>query len=39
MALPEMRVFNIDFETQLSTALVNLWEGATRRVVRKARHA
>jgi AcrR family transcriptional regulator len=39
MALPEMRVFNIDFETQLSTALVNLWEGATRRAVRKAGRA
>lgn len=37
MALPEMRVFRVDFETQLTTALVNLWEGATRRVVRKAR--
>jgi len=37
MALPEMRVFRIDFEKQLTTALVNLWEGATRRAMRKAR--
>ncbi len=38
MALPEMRAFRIDFETQLTTALVNLWEGATRRTAPKARH-
>lgn len=37
MALPEMRMFRITFETQLSTALVDLWEGATRRAARKAR--
>ena len=37
MALPQMRVFRIDFETQLTTALVNLWEGATQRAARKAR--
>jgi len=37
MALPEMRMFRITFESQLSTALVNLWEGATRRVAPKAR--
>jgi len=36
MTLPEMRVFRIDFETQLTTALVYLWEGATRRPVPKA---
>jgi len=37
MALPEMRAFRIDFETQLTTALVNLWEGATQRAAPKAR--
>ena len=37
MALPEMRVFRVDFEKQLTSALVNLWEGATQRVARKAR--
>jgi len=37
MALPEMRAFRVDFETQLTAALVNLWEGATRRVAQKAK--
>ncbi len=37
MALPEMRVFRIDCKKQLGAALVNLWEGATRRVPPKAR--
>jgi AcrR family transcriptional regulator len=37
MALPEMRVFKLDFDTQLTNALINLWEGATRRAARKAR--
>ena len=38
MALPEMRVFRIDFETQLGTALMNLWEGATQRATQQVRH-
>jgi AcrR family transcriptional regulator len=38
MKLPEMRVFRIDFEKQLTTALVYLWEGATR-AAPKARQA
>ncbi|MBE0614051.1 MAG: TetR family transcriptional regulator [Burkholderiales bacterium] len=37
MLLPEMRVFKLDFDTQLTNALVNLWEGATRRAAQKAR--
>jgi len=37
MTLPEMRVFKMDFERQLTTALVNLWEGAARRAAQKAR--
>ena len=31
MERPEMRVFKVDLEKQLATALVNLWEGATGR--------
>jgi AcrR family transcriptional regulator len=31
MRLPEMRVFRINFEKHLSTALVDLWDGATGR--------
>ena len=38
MKLPEMRVFRIDFEKQLTTALVHLWEGATH-AAPKARQA
>lgn len=37
MKLPEMRVFRLDFDTQLTNALINLWEGATRRAAQKAR--
>jgi AcrR family transcriptional regulator len=36
MTLPEMRVFKLDFDTQLGNALINLWEGATRRAAQKA---
>ncbi len=31
MDRPDMRMFRVDLEKQLSTALVNLWEGATLR--------
>lgn len=31
MERPDMRMFKVDLEKQLSAALVNLWEGATRR--------
>lgn len=31
MERPDMRIFKVDLEKQLDTALVNLWEGATMR--------
>jgi len=31
MHLPEMRIFKIDFERQLSAALLDLWDAAARR--------
>ena len=37
MTLPEMRMFKLDFNTQLTNALINLWEGAARRAAQKAR--
>ena len=32
MDRPDMRIFKIDFEKQLTAALLDLWEAAARRV-------
>jgi hypothetical protein len=35
MQRPEMAIFRLDFEKQLTTALLDLWESAERRSARR----